>query len=307
MAVISLLDYEGLAAALVPMSEAQIAHWIEEIAIQAVSYWREIGESEFSRQTGDEYTRAVKLLMVGPERATIGLVGSFPNMLEQGTGPWDLRLTVLRSAKAKIGRNGTRYMAIPFRHGTPGTRGDAGAPMGSQFGDAGAAIGKAVYQRAAKLRNTESGLDAWAAVMRVRLRDPVVAANQAQRLQASSRGTLWGGIPGDGPGPGRLPGGLAAKLRPWHKGDIYAGMYKTRATYAAGRQTGGYMTFRTISTNVQTFRDEKGAKVYRGNKPWVPRKWANWIHPGLRARNLAERVANEIQSQIIPRVVGGGG
>jgi len=82
---------------------------------------------------------------------------------------------------------------------------------------------------------------------------------------------------------GRLPAGLAPKLHERHATDVFAGMVRVRHTYQKATQT-QFMTWRMIST-----KNPKG-----------------WMHPGIQAHNLAEKVAAHIQTQapkLIARMV----
>lgn len=80
---------------------------------------------------------------------------------------------------------------------------------------------------------------------------------------------------------------LAQKEQEWHKSSIYAGMVREVAAYAKVQQS-KFMTFRTIS-------DKPGAD---------PRSWR---HPGIKARHLAERVAEHVRQtadEIAAKVLG---
>jgi hypothetical protein len=43
------------------------------------------------------------------------------NLIEEGFEPFDQKEGLLGSPKAKTGKNGSRYITVPFRHGVPGT------------------------------------------------------------------------------------------------------------------------------------------------------------------------------------------
>ncbi len=44
-------------------------------------------------------------------------------LIEEGAKPFDMKIGLLNSPKAKVGKNGKKYITVPFRHGTPGTSG----------------------------------------------------------------------------------------------------------------------------------------------------------------------------------------
>jgi hypothetical protein len=56
-----------------------------------------------------------------PGSFAITLVGKVPNMMEKGTGPFDMKPGLLGSKNAKQGKNGGTYIDVPFRHGLPGS------------------------------------------------------------------------------------------------------------------------------------------------------------------------------------------
>lgn len=145
----------------------------------------------------------------------ISLVGDWPVAIEQGCAPWDLRDTILNSANSHVGKDGYRYMNVPFRHragnrgagfGNPYAR-DTANPQHTQ--EAAASIGKTVFKEAKKL-------------------DPY------------KRGTS-----------SRLAEGLAPKLKDVHKTDIFQGMVRLEKKYDK-RTESQYMTFRRISENPKT-------------------------------------------------------
>lgn len=72
---------------------------------------------------------------------------------------------------------------------------------------------------------------------------------------------------------------LEKKQRPHHATSIYMGMVrKAQATSTGKMQTSGYQTFRTISQ----YSSEPGT---------------HWVHPGIRARNLARDVQQWLEKQ----------
>jgi hypothetical protein len=110
---------------------------------------------------------------------------------------------------------------------------------------------------------------------------PAPVYKEAKRLKTTLSGpdknVLWGGKL-------RAGAGGAKKLQPWHSTDPYAGMVKREKTYSKATQTGGYKTFRTISTNPDTRKFMKGRS---GGGVEV-----GWIHPGIDARNLLPEVVS---------------
>jgi hypothetical protein len=61
-----------------------------------------------------EYKRGIKITPDG-----IMLVGSLPNMIENGVSAFDMRSVFALSAKKKYAKDGSWYVIIPFKIGTP--------------------------------------------------------------------------------------------------------------------------------------------------------------------------------------------
>lgn len=235
----------------------------DEIVTSLVANIAEAARSEWIRLAGNalhstrqDYINGIQPVEVTPGTATITLVGMFPNLLENGMSATDLHNTLL-GPNVPISEPGERgkhvsidprtgkvkfYRAIPFRHSV----GEKGAGFGNPYrghqaiADA-AALGREIYGRAKKLSGT--------------LSDP------------------YGGTVKQG---GRLPAGLAPKLRPHHATDIYAGMRKERKTYERATQS-QYVTFRTISTGSP-----------------------GWLRPATPGVHLAAEVSQFVQ-QIAPQ------
>lgn len=208
---------------------------LRDIADAARAEWIRIAGAELST-TRRDYLMGIQPVEMKPGMAVISLVGQLPNIIEEGMDAFDMHDTLLGpnvpiSPPGEFGKHLSIdpntfktgfYRAIPFRHATPGTTGAVGVEMGKAYTGHDAvedakALGKKVYGKAKRLKGTVS--------------DPYGK-------------TVYGG---------RLPEGLAPKLRPHHKTDIYAGMIRERKTYEKARQS-QYMTFRTISTGSPGWR-----------------------------------------------------
>lgn len=221
----------------------------------ARAFWIQKAGEKLSSSRRDYINGIQEVVFSGKNVASISLVGQLPLMVEHGMAPFDMHATLLGpnvpvapfGQKGKrVNQNGRFYRSIPFRHQSPGTLGQGGgAPMGSDYAghdavaDA-AALGKQVYAAAKKLSPT---------------------------LSSPGGPTQWGG---------RLPAGMAPKLKPHHTTDIYAGMVRQQKTYVDATQN-QYTTFRTISEE-------------------QPHKW---LHPGIQAANISDEVAHHLE-QIAP-------
>lgn len=213
------------------LSPEMVQMVLADIADAARAEWIRIAGAELFTSRRD-YLAGIQPVVLDKMAgtATIALVGQLPNLIEEGMDAVDLHDTLLgpNVPVTPPGEYGKHlkidpktfatgyYRAIPFRHGTPGTGGAVGQEMGRQYSGHEAVedakkLGKKVYGAAKKLAATES--------------EPYGA-------------TKYGG---------RLPAGMAPKLRPHHKTDIFAGMIREEKTYEKATQS-SYTTFRTIST-----------------------------------------------------------
>ena len=201
---------------------------LSNIADAARAEWIRIAGSELST-TRRDYLSGIQPVEMKPGLATISLVGQLPNLIEDGMDAVDMHDTLLgpnvpisdvgsygKHLKVTPGGGLGYYRSIPFRHGTPGSGGAVGTAMGKQYGSHEAVadakkLGKQVYAQAKKLKATTSQF---------------------------GEKTKYGG---------RLPAGLAPKLKSSHKTDIFAGMIREEKTYRNATQS-QYTTFRTIST-----------------------------------------------------------
>lgn len=236
-------------ALLASFDEAHMETVLNNLAAAARAHWIQLAGQRLTSSRRD-YVNGIQEIKVDGLTASIELVGVLPNMIELGADPFDMHDTLLGGEGTRTSAAGNRYRAIPFRHQTPGSIGQGGGvPMGKAY------EGHPVVQDAGKLGRS--------------------VYKQAKKLTPSS------GKPG---GPvsygGRLPAGLAPKLKGHHSVDIYAGMVRNEKTYAKATQS-TFSTFRTISDA-------------------VPDKWH---HPGIEAHDLAAEVESFID-KIAPAAFG---
>jgi hypothetical protein len=178
-----------------------------------------------------DYVANVQPVQVQGKTVQIILTGVFPNMVEQGWAPHDLRDTVLRSAKAHTSKEGYKYMSIPFRVNMPGASGRNGDVLGEAF---------AKNQSALKGRTLKGWQQETAA--KAKALAPSVAAQGRMK---------WGGRLSEADG--------GPKLRERHATGLYTGMYRVQKTYDKTSQN-TYGTFRTISTNPDSIRSDGGGQ-----------------------------------------------
>lgn len=236
------------------VSDAFITYLLYDIADAARAKWIGLAQRQLKTSKADYIKGIQKVRMPGQLEAYIALTGWLPNAVEQGLDPFDLRETLLADKHKGVKKNkqGQKYRPIPFRHQTPGTEGSAGMPMGERYGPMGPM----------SLAWGAEGLMAAKDAKRLGKRVYKAALQLEGKQRLKTRETK-------GKGFVQVP-----KLAPWHKTDIYQGMIRARAPYEKVEQTGGYITFRTISEANQV----------------------GWIHPGIQARQLIPQVERHINS-----------
>lgn len=218
-------------------AEGVIQAVLSDIMDGAWAEWDRLARTQL-HSTMQPYRDGLNPVDLQPGIGIIDLVGDLPNAIEQGQEAYDMHDTLLgpNVPVAPLGQKGKReikghpgmyYRAIPFRHGTPGSKGAAGTPMGQPYtgmlgAKAARKLGREIYKQAQALAPT-TGMP--------------------------GGGTQWGGRLAPGgynwqTGGGRWQG--APKLKPHHSTDIYAGMVREEKTYRNATQN-TYTTFRVIS------------------------------------------------------------
>jgi hypothetical protein len=186
--------------------------------------WIRLAQQNLGSSSAD-YIAAIQPVEVDGNWAHIHLVGEFPNSIENGMAPYDMKPGLLNGPNAKRTKSGIKYNTVPFRHGTPGGTGKrVGAPMPITGTTAKGSPKSLIYSAAKKL---------------------------AVSSEKPGGGTAWGGRGGDMGGYGmrsQLPvkGGRPGAYS-W-KSSPYAGMTKIAKTYGKATQH-QYVTFRRISEN----------------------------------------------------------
>lgn len=96
----------------------------------AASYARQLQQvaNVALHQTRQRYVKNIRVIDSGRMEGTVMLDYSkdkLIKMLEEGASPFDIKEGLLNSSKVKVGKNGKKYITVPFRWGTPGAVGDA--------------------------------------------------------------------------------------------------------------------------------------------------------------------------------------
>jgi hypothetical protein len=240
------------------LSEQALMDALKDVAEAARAEWIRLAGSTLhtTRQT---YIDGIQPVAMAPGVATVSLVGMLPNIIEQGMPETDLRTTLLgpNATGKKKAKDGHYYRAIPFRHATPGGKGQQAAAeaMGGVVGaNVGVPMGKAytgVVTDAKKL-----GRDVYkkAKTLKASVGEPHTQTRWGKRLAERVAGT--------------------PKLKEHHATDIYAGMVRMEKVYhAGGKPQSKYMTFRTISEKVPV----------------------GWIRPATDGKHLVEDVAKFVE------------
>lgn len=291
------IDLRGLvpAATLDALNPKAVQAVMRDIAEGARAEWIRLAGKELHGSAPD-YLNAIQRVRATPTYAVVSLVGKRAMQIEEGHGRIEQKHGLLgpkvpvteppakgkrqRYKWTRAGRGGGRvaqedgfYRAIPFRHATPGTRGQVGTPMGDAYrGKLGAEsaklLGKAVYSAAKKqLRGTKEEPVAPS------LTDPY-GAKTKWGAQLDTSNVVYKRQPVDVP-----------KLKDYHTTDIYSGMYRMQKEYESATQ-GYYQTFRTISV------DASGELVSGGGKPKHPDAW---VIPAKEGKHLAKRVTKYVK------------
>lgn len=210
------------------------------IAANALNFWRNQAKKKL-KATSLEYQQALSMQEHG-ERTFLVLTGLLPNLVENGFAGGDMRDWMLRSPKAKMGKNGM-YLNIPFQHGTPGSTGRY----------VGAVMPPAIYKEVLKLEKATRS--------RPSLSTP-------RLMKAGGDTVLFGNRLKPGPGVSAKANKILTTLKkPHHTTSIYTGMTKAKKEYVKADQTSGYTTFRRISRG-----GDPASWIHKGIKP--PRLFA---------------------------------
>ena len=102
--------------------------WIEFASGVQVTYSG--GTFRVNTVTGS-YLQSIQDGVRFPESLTGEVFSTSPlaGLIEDGQRPRDLKPGLLGSPKAKTGKDGKRFITIPFRHGTPGAQGIPAMPQ----------------------------------------------------------------------------------------------------------------------------------------------------------------------------------
>lgn len=192
---------------------AHVQHAVRATANEAARRWREsVYQARLWEREKTAYLGSIHWEMTGPMEALVWSDYGLAGEIEEGRPARDMKLCLPTARKARQSKAGVRYLIIPFRHGVPGTLKN---PMPPE-----------IHEEASQL-----------AMSRVTGVGRRISASGKVVPQLRYRWAQEGG---------RLPAGLADKLKPHHVADPYAGM--VRMDTSSGKQKrSAYLTFRTMS------------------------------------------------------------
>ena len=112
------------------MTDAQVLQMTDDVVSRIAILFTKQMENEAQKvlhKTRNRYLRAIKMVNEGWGRKAVilDMSDSLVAMLENGAEPFDMKAAMLASPKAKIGKNGKRYLTIPFRWAASGSLGES--------------------------------------------------------------------------------------------------------------------------------------------------------------------------------------
>jgi len=195
---------------------------IATIAEKAAERWREsVYRAKLWSVEKDAYRASISWKMTGPLEALVFTDYKLAEAIENGRPARDLKAVLPTAKKARMAKRGPHagqlYLIIPFRHNIPSASGaSASAPQ----------MPPDIYKLAKDLAPT---------------RRRGLSEARRNRLSATGyvvprHGYAWGG---------KLPAGLAPRLKPNHVTDPYAGMVRMDTSTGKAKSS-AYMTMRTM-------------------------------------------------------------
>jgi len=125
------IDYSDLAAKFKSITKEQIDNLCDNVAKSLAASYYEVLVKKAERELNQTRDRYIKNISVENTGRFVGSVildyskDPLIKMIEEGAAPWDMKGSLLNSQKAKVGKNGGRYITIPFRIATPGAVADS--------------------------------------------------------------------------------------------------------------------------------------------------------------------------------------
>jgi len=199
---------------------ATLSAAVERVSMAGAERWREaVLKAPLWDGERQAYAASIKWRMTGPYSAQIESDYRYVEDIENSRPPRDLKRMLDTSMKVRISAKGRRYLIIPMRHNTP--RNDALAK----------AMPAGIYEMARDLSSStitgHSSRVSGTGAFDVKTKKPFLVRQRQYQ---------WGDS---------LPAGLSPKLKPRHRTDIHAGMYRFE-TSSGSQKSSAYITFRTM-------------------------------------------------------------
>lgn len=215
---------------------------VRAVAAQTAANWQQaVYSAKLWSGEKDAYAKSISWKMTGDFSGYVEATYKYAEEIENGRPARDLKAMLNTSKKVRSSKNGVRFLYIPFRHNTPGN------------GALAHAMPPDIYAMAKNLE----------ASMVVGQTTRQSGQKGMQHLSVPQSIYKWGG---------RLPAGLAPKLKAHHASDPYAGMVRFNTSTPGGAKSSQYLTFRTMSE-----------------------KSKGWIVPPQEGQKIAEGVVNDIR------------
>lgn len=93
---------------------------VKEMTYRFAREWEQEAVS-ILKNSRQEYINHLTVVDDGFAKGSVVLTGVLPNMVEQGADGFDIKIGLLNSPKAKTGKDGSKYITVPFKHGIPGS------------------------------------------------------------------------------------------------------------------------------------------------------------------------------------------
>jgi len=250
------------------LDETAARSLLSSVADMARAHWIQLAQQKFHRTAAD-YIRAIQPVELGDNVASVTLMGSWPNKLETGFPPYDLRTTLLGPNVPVVGpgergkhanKSGGFYRSISFRFSGPASTGRTAQRVTDTYAKQ---LGE---ERAKKL-----GRMAWKEMRRL---DPTLS-NPGEKTKWGERlKTAGTALEVRGRSHSLVDGKFTPHGGAEHKNPLFEGAVRMQQTYQRATQA-FHGTFRTISTSTTE----------------------GWIHPGYEGARLAEEVARFIEQK----------
>ncbi len=216
------LNVPSLSKAVIAEAMPLLRQAVGGIAKHMVVDWKEsVYKAKLWQGEKDAYAQTITWSFTGEATAVVESNYKYDLEIENGRPARDLKKMLNTSLKVRISKKGSRYLYIPFRHNTPGNNALSNAMPASIHKIAKTMAPSSIVGKTTR----KSGTGAFDIKTKTHL---TVPQNKYK----------WGDS---------LAAGLAPKLKPHHKTDIYAGMYRFNTSTPGGAKSSSYLTFRTMS------------------------------------------------------------